>query len=348
MNLGDITKINIEDIPQHDLFTYSFPCQDISVAGKTKGIVKGETRSGLLYECEKIIEHCKPKYLLMENVKNLVSKKFKDDFDKWLDYLETLGYTNYWKILNAKDYGIPQNRERVFVVSILGKHDLYEFPSPVPLTIKLADILENEVEEKYYINKTKDYFIKHSFEMESKGNGFRFSPHVKQNAKVAKTITTRSGARMDDNFIIDLPLKVEKFEFSTKNPLLNTKKILIPQATKKGFIELEVPGICDMTYPKSQKRRGRVQEKGQICPTLTAARQEILYIDEIKEDFKIRKLTPKECFRLMGLNDSDIDKIQATGISNSQQYKMAGNSIVVQVLEGIFKNLFIGEKNKNE
>ena len=348
LNLGDITKIKVEDIPQHDLFTYSFPCQDISVGGKTKGIIKGETRSGLLYECEKIIEYCKPKYLLMENVKNLVGKKFKEDFNKWLDYLEGLGYTNYWKILNAKDYGIPQNRERVFVVSILGKHDLYEFPSPVPLTIKLADILENEVEEKYYINKTKDYFIKHSFEMESKGNGFRFSPHVKQNAKVAKTITTRSGARMDDNFIIDLPLKVEKFEFSTKNPLLNTKKILIPQATKKGFIELEVPGICDMTYPKSQKRRGRVQEKGQICPTLTAARQEILYIDEIKEDFKIRKLTPKECFRLMGLNDSDIDKIQATGISNSQQYKMAGNSIVVQVLEGIFKNLFIGEKNKNE
>ena len=295
LNLGDITKIKVEDIPQHDLFTYSFPCQDISVAGKTKGIVKGETRSGLLYECEKIIEHCKPKYLLMENVKNLVSKKFKDDFDKWLDYLETLGYTNYWKVLNAKDYGIPQNRERVFCISILGEHKPYEFPQPKPLTIKLADILENEVEEKYYINKTKDYFIKHSFEMESKGNGFRFSPHVKQNAKVAKTITTRAGARMDDNFIIDLPLKVEKFEFSTKNPL-------------------------------------------------TAARQEILYIDEIKEDFKIRKLTPKECFRLMGLNDSDIDKIQATGISNSQQYKMAGNSIVVQVLEGIFKNLFIGEK----
>ena len=98
-NMGDISKINVEDIPKHDLFTYSFPCQDISVAGKQAGITEG-TRSGLLYECQKIIEHCKPKYLLLENVKKLVGKKFKADFDKWLDYLEGLGYTNYWKVLN--------------------------------------------------------------------------------------------------------------------------------------------------------------------------------------------------------------------------------------------------------
>ena len=125
-NLGDICKINPSDIPDHDLFTYSFPCQDLSVAGKQAGLGKG-TRSGLLYECEKIIEAKKPKYLLLENVKNLVSKKFKPHFDEWLDYLESLGYTNYWKALNTKDYGVPQNRERVFVVSILGEHGPYEF-----------------------------------------------------------------------------------------------------------------------------------------------------------------------------------------------------------------------------
>lgn len=100
-NLGDISKIKVEDIPQHDLFTYSFPCQDLSVAGKQEGLIRGQTRSGLLYECEKIIEHCRPKYLLMENVKNLVSKKFKPQFDEWLDYLESLGYTSYWKVLNC-------------------------------------------------------------------------------------------------------------------------------------------------------------------------------------------------------------------------------------------------------
>ena len=109
-NLGDISKIDVKDIPDHDLFTYSFPCQDLSIAGKQKGMIRGVTRSGLLYECEKIIEHCRPKYLLMENVKNLVGKKFKVQFDEWLKFLEDLGYTNYWKVLNAKDYGVPQNR----------------------------------------------------------------------------------------------------------------------------------------------------------------------------------------------------------------------------------------------
>ena len=99
-NLGDICKIKVEDIPEHEMITYSYPCQDLSVAGKQAGLSKG-TRSGLLYECEKIIEHCRPKYLLLENVKNLVGKKFKPQFDEWLDYLESLGYTNYWKVLNC-------------------------------------------------------------------------------------------------------------------------------------------------------------------------------------------------------------------------------------------------------
>ena len=153
LNLGDISKIDVKDIPEHDLFTYSYPCQSISVAGKQEGMIKGKTRSGLLYECERIIEHCRPKYLLLENVKNLVGKKFKPQFDEWLEYLEGLGYTNYWKILNAKDFNVPQNRERVFVVSILSEHRPYEFPKPMPLTKCISDILEDEVDEKYYMNK---------------------------------------------------------------------------------------------------------------------------------------------------------------------------------------------------
>ncbi|WP_446457331.1 DNA cytosine methyltransferase [Tuanshanicoccus yangjingiae] len=151
-NLGDISKIKEEDIPEHDLFTYSFPCQDISLAGYQKGLSQGsKTRSSLLWECKRVIESKKPKYLLMENVKNLVSKKFKADFDRWLEYLESLGYTNYWKVLNAKDYGVPQNRERVFCVSILGEHKGFEFPTGEPLTIRLKDVLEDEVDEKFYL-----------------------------------------------------------------------------------------------------------------------------------------------------------------------------------------------------
>ena len=151
-NFGDISIIEASDLPDFDYFTYSFPCQDISVAGKQEGIVKSETRSGLLYECKKIIECKKPKYLLMENVKNLVGKKFINQFNEWLKYLESLGYTNYWKVLNAKDFGIAQNRERVFVVSILGEHEPYEFPKGFKLEKRLKDFLDTDIEDKYYLS----------------------------------------------------------------------------------------------------------------------------------------------------------------------------------------------------
>lgn len=128
-------------------------CTDISVAGRKDGVIKGQTRSGLLYECEKVIECKRPKYLLLENVKNLVGKQFKPQFDEWLEYLETLGYTNYWKVLNSKSFGVPQNRERVFVLSILGEHDPYEFHNGFELDIRLKDILEFNVDEKYYLSK---------------------------------------------------------------------------------------------------------------------------------------------------------------------------------------------------
>lgn len=150
---GDISKIDPSDLPNFDFMTYSSPCQDFSVAGKQQGAIRGQTRSGLLYECEKVIECKRPKYLLLENVKNLVGKQFKPQFDEWLEYLETLGYTNYWKVLNSKSFGVPQNRERVFVLSILGEHDPYEFHSGFELDIRLKDILEFNVDEKYYLSK---------------------------------------------------------------------------------------------------------------------------------------------------------------------------------------------------
>ena len=360
-NLGDISKIDPKDIPDHDLFTYSFPCQDLSVAGKQAGLGKG-TRSGLLYECEKIIEAKKPKYLLLENVKNLVGKKFKPQFDEWLDYLESLGYTNYWQVLNAKNYGVPQNRERVFVVSILGKHEPYKFAEKIPLDKCIADILEDEVDEKYYINKPFHLVNKgHQAELDIKGQDC--IKRAYSTDKTAPTLTTMQGE-------------------------MREPKVLIPQATKKGYIEMDLPGVCDLSYPNSKTRRGRVQEGGKVSPTLTAASQDICYIElpcicasrgrnpenpsdrtpgapteqrlefntkgtsntittvqkdnyVVEKTYRIRKLTPRECFRLMGMRDDDINKIQAAGISNTQQYKMAGNSIVVDVLEAIFKNLFM-------
>lgn len=155
---SDITKI--EKLPECDLLTYSFPCTDISTAGKQKGLGEGSgTRSSLLWEVYRLLTAYTdggggnlPKYLLMENVKALVGKRFKPDFDKWLDKLKELGYTTYWKVLNATDYGVPQNRERVFAISILHDDEGYEFPDPVPLRKKLKDVLEPEVDPKYYIS----------------------------------------------------------------------------------------------------------------------------------------------------------------------------------------------------
>lgn len=154
-NYGDISKLDPKDLPDFDLFTYSFPCQDISMAGKQKGFDKESgTRSSLLWECERIIEAKRPKYLLMENVKALTFRKNLPGFEKWLEILSNLGYKNYWKVLNAKDYGIPQNRERVFCISILGDEE-FTFPEKQVLTTRLKDVLEDKVDEKYYLSNDR-------------------------------------------------------------------------------------------------------------------------------------------------------------------------------------------------
>lgn len=155
---SDITKV--KRLPECDLLTYSFPCTDISNAGKQKGLAEGSgTRSSLLWEVYRLLTAYTangggylPKYLLMENVKALVQKKFKPDFEAWVRRLEELGYTTYWQVLNATDYGLPQNRERVIAVSILNDDEGYEFPKPQPLELKLKDLLEPEVDPKYYIS----------------------------------------------------------------------------------------------------------------------------------------------------------------------------------------------------
>ena len=177
-NYGDIQQIDWKQVPDFDLFTFSSPCQDFSAAGLQRGGQEGSgTRSSLLWECRKAIIEKKPKYLLLENVKALVSKKFIGLFNKWLNELEGYGYTNYWQVLNAKDYGVPQNRERVFCVSILGDHGIYHFPLPFPLEKRLKDVLEPEVDDKYVLSDTAiEGFLKHNLNHLAKGTGFLFKP----------------------------------------------------------------------------------------------------------------------------------------------------------------------------
>ena len=154
-NYGDISKIDWSQVPDFDLLTYSSPCQDFSNAGLQRGGQEGSgTRSSLLWECKRAIAAKHPKYLLMENVKALVSDKFRPTFLKWCNWLSGEGYTNFQQVLNAKDYGIPQNRERIFVVSILG-NAWYTFPQPMELELRLKDMLEDKVDEKYYLPQDK-------------------------------------------------------------------------------------------------------------------------------------------------------------------------------------------------
>ncbi len=160
LNFGDISKIDWSKVPDFDLFTYSFPCTDISNAGKQAGFEEGSgTRSSLLWECRKAVLEKRPKYLLMENVKQITSKKFLPGLLKWQEFLSAQGYVNFIEILNAKDYGIPQNRERCFLVSILNA-GWYQFPEPAPTCKKLVDLLEDEVDAKYYLDQKRvDQFI---------------------------------------------------------------------------------------------------------------------------------------------------------------------------------------------
>ena len=275
----DITKWD-KDI-KCDLIMHGSPCQDFSVAGKQAGGDKGSgTRSSLMYETLRIVEKLKPKYVIWENVKNLVSQKHYHNFAAYLAQMEELGYRSDFQVLNAKDYGVPQNRERVFTVSIRNDLDTsFSFPEKQELKIHLKDVLENEVEEKYYLtDKQVESFKASTAKAQAKGNGFKFEPFERERERVLHTIATRPGNRKTDNFIKELS-----------------------------------------------------EESKQSTATMGTL-----------EGYRIRKLTPKECWRLMGFADSDFEKAKAAGISNSQLYKQAGNSIVVNVLEGILKNLLKG------
>lgn len=172
-NFGDICKIDWDSVPDFDLFTYSFPCTDVSSAGRQTGFSEGSgTRSALLWECRKAILAKRPKYLLMENVKALVSQKFIRDFRKWEQWLAGEGYNNFCKVLNAKDYGVPQNRERIFMVSCLDDTN-FKFPDTIPLTTHLEDLLERNVSDEYYLTeKTIEGFAMHNRRHEEKGTGF--------------------------------------------------------------------------------------------------------------------------------------------------------------------------------
>lgn len=289
-----------------DLIMHGSPCQDFSVAGKGAGGDKGSgTRSSLMYETLRIVDKLRPKYVVWENVRNLLSKKHRHNFDAYLEAMEDLGYNSFYHVLNAKDFGVPQNRERVFTVSI--RDDLkqaFTLPETVELDKCLRDILEPEVDEKYYLSD--EYLSRiRIWEDRQKENGRGFRFNVRDGEGIASAVTTNANRISSSNYA-----RV-----------------------------LRVGGLYDK--PGNKHQAGSVFDPSGISATLSTMQggnQEPIVTDE--EKYRIRKLTPRECWRLQGFDDEAFDRAQKTGMSNAQLYKQAGNSICVNVLEAIFKNLF--------
>ena len=423
-NFGDITKIDETALPKNiDLITYGFPCQDISIAGKQKGLLNDDgtqTRSGLFFEALRIIEATKPRVAIAENVKNLTSKKFAEQFKIVLESLEEAGYNNYYKVLNAKDYGIPQNRERVFIVSIRKDVDngAFTFPEGFPLELRLKDMLEDVVDEKFYLSdKAIAGFYRHAERHADKGNGFGWNPT--DGNVVANALLTSAGSRPCDNFIKEPTVKQIANLMPGKNranpnqgrlydseglsPTLGAMQggnrqpfviadgetIKVREAVKSGYAEAVEGDSINLEQPNSKTRRGRVGK--QVAQTLTTSPQQGVVVDNentvddehflvggmqknqavktdgistcltssmgtgggyvpmhnYTKDLRIRKLTPKEYWRLMGFEDSGFEKAEAVN-SNTQLYKQAGNSIVVNVLEKLFESLFEVNAFENE
>lgn len=460
--------VNIQQVKGKDLeivntdkycyiMTYSFPCQDISSAGLGKGMEKGSgTRSGMLWEVERILDELKtenrelPQVLLMENVPEVIGTNNIKHFSKWLAKLESLGYHCKWEILNAKDYGVPQNRERCFMISVLGDY-YYDFPQSIKLKHRLKDLLEDEVEERFYLSEkalngklntkfscsklenvmpnkdgimptlcARDYKdpkcvqvaqIKGSFE----SNGRIYSPEG-----ISPTITTCGGGNREPKILqnnlkeklcneLIVNGKVQEYDMIRHNyttnkgencvqsnnecPTLDTRcdclgvvvndspKVLGGIGEKKSNngtqwyqqdriyddnIAISVTTAFNPYYATVDKnikpsvainfereKENIVNSNNEIyqcecdsgwqdnkvgikvSPTLRANNDNTF---ALTSNLRIRKLTPKECFRLMGVKDEDFEKI-AENQSNASLYHLAGDSIVVDVLMAIFKEI---------
>ena len=280
-NYGDIRLINENELPIFDLFTYSFPCKNISTSGKQDGLKEGSnTQSSLIWECRRIIKSKRPKYLMMENVKNLVGEKHKPFFDLWCKELEDMGYNNYWKVLNGKYFSVPQNRERVIMISILKEYDKgYEMPTTDKLPMKcIKDILTNDVDEELYLNKK-----------------FILNNNCSNNKEIIIS------ARLEDNR-------------SDRSRIVNTNGIMYTLDSMNG---------------------------GAREPKILVNKNDNINVYSVS-GYMIRKLSPLECWRLMGYSDEDFIKARDMGeLSNSKLYERAGRGIVVPMLEKVFEELLL-------
>ena len=324
-----------------DLIMHGSPCQDFSLAGKQAGGDKDSgTRSSLMYETIRIVEKLKPKYVIWENVKNLLSKKHRHNFDAYLETMEQLGYTNYYQVLNAKDYGIPQNRERVFTVSILGNEN-YEFPPKQELKLKLKDMLEDKVDEKYYLTDSMINYLENG-----KYNYAKVSNKLKQTETgISPTLDTMQGGNRQPFVTVK---NAYLRDFGSKGKIQNKEycdALTASMGTGGGNVPI-IKSKCkrlESLVEKTDFEEGKVLNMDLYNQTTNENISQCLTephhnSQRLFDGLRIRKLTPKECWRLMGFDDEDFEKAAKVN-SNTQLYKQAGNSICVPVLMAIFKEL---------
>ena len=442
-NLGDISKV--ERLPYADIVTYSFPCTDLSVAGRGEGMVnkcscgyswpidfsnnseslicpscgakvKSSTRSGLLGQVQRLLavskkENTLPKYLLLENVKNLVGKKFKPQFDAWIRWLDSIGYNTYYKVLNSKNFGIPQNRERIFALSIRKDVDNgnFKFPEQIPLTTRLKDILEKTVDEKYYLSGDKVESILANFiARQNEASGINLKDQATTFdgiTDVAHTLMARDYKGFGNQSMTGViePIIVASRGRNPENPSDRTtgspteqrleanmngttntittvakdnyvmEPVVCEQRCDEGlrFFNDDVAGTLCTIDACGDKRvvepedinpvrigniygeqfgtgyAGNVWDQDSVSPTIMTAQggnRQPLVVDNVK--WRIRKLTPKECWRLMSFSDEDCNRASKY-VSDSSLYKQAGNSIVTSCLVAIFYSLLFNDNSTN-
>ena len=442
-NLGDISKV--ERLPYADIVTYSFPCTDLSVAGRGEGMVnkcscgyswsidfsnnseslicpscgakvQSSTRSGLLGQVQRLLavskkENTLPKYLLLENVKNLVGKKFKPQFDAWIRWLDSVGYNTYYQVLNSKNFGIPQNRERIFALSIRKDVDNgnFKFPEQIPLTTRLKDILEKTVDEKYYLSGDKVESILANFiARQNEASGINLKDQATTFdgiTDVAHTLMARDYKGFGNQSMTGViePIIVASRGRNPENPSDRTtgspteqrleanmngttntittvakdnyvmEPVVCEQRCDEGlrFFKDDVVGTLHTIDACGDKRviepedinpvrigniygeqfgtgyAGNVWDQDSVSPTIMTAQggnRQPLVVDNVK--WRIRKLTPKECWRLMSFSDEDCNRASKY-VSDSSLYKQAGNSIVTSCLVAIFYSLLFNDNSTN-
>jgi DNA (cytosine-5)-methyltransferase 1 len=328
------TDVYEREIPTEplDFYVSTFPCQSFSLAGKRLG--KNDKRGILFYNTHEFIQKNNPRFFICENVKGLLSDDNGNTMNEiisllggksvngdhvWFPHEDSVPYHVYFKVMNAKKHGVPQNRERVFIIGIRDDGDnQFQFPKEEHLTRRLKDVLESEVDEKYFLSeKLLSYFADHKEIHKERGNGFKFEPH-NEDTIASNAISTKCGTRQTDPFI------------KVKSP---NKAVQCNQ----GII---VGGKWNDFKNENGEKKGFEPLVDGCSPTLLArARNDGSGMAAVSDGYQIRRLTPKECFRLMDFPDSHYENCKKEGVSDSQLYRQAGNSVVVKMFELLIKQL---------